>query len=55
MGTPQYSGQDVGDAACTNGTQGPVCAVCNQNYYLFSGACSCAPILSRAIVAQLGA
>ena len=41
MGTPQYSGREVGDAACTNGTRGPVCAVCDQDYYLFSGACSC--------------
>ena len=44
MGTPEYSGDAVGDAACTNGTRGPVCAVCEQDYYLFSGACSYAPM-----------
>lgn len=39
-GTPNYSGDDVGNAACLNGTMGPVCAVCDNNYYLFSGQCS---------------
>ena len=42
-GTPEYPGIAVGDAACFNGTHGPVCAVCNENYYLFSGSCQCAP------------
>ena len=44
-GTPYYSGDAVGDAACLNGTRGPVCAVCDTGYYLFSGGCACAPLL----------
>lgn len=44
MGTPTYAGDATGDAACNNGTRGPVCAVCDHNYYLFSGACTCAAV-----------
>lgn len=47
-GTPEYPGIAVGDAACFNGTHGPVCAVCEENYYLFSGSCQCAPAFYHA-------
>ena len=43
MGTPSFSGNAVGDAACVTGTTGPVCAVCQSGYYTFSGGCQCAP------------
>ena len=40
MGTPYYSGNAVGDAACINGTTGPVCAVCQPGYYQLSAGCA---------------
>ncbi|CAL8466229.1 g5765 [Coccomyxa elongata] len=51
-GTPYYSGDDVGDAACLNGTKGPVCAICDEGYYLFSGGCSSCQKVGKATLAM---
>jgi len=33
------SGPDSGDAACSEGHQGPLCAVCKPGWFLFAGKC----------------
>jgi len=42
-----YDGSAAGDASCVAGSRGPLCAICEKEYYKFSGACrSCGDVAS---------
>ena len=49
-GTPNYPGNETGNAACNPGSTGPLCAVCQPGSFSFGGQCKCAALGGAALL-----